>query len=110
MEDWGMLQTVDPGSDNYVTVRSSNGVGLSVEYSPFGQSVRPRMKNLIVRVTGGYLSPGDTITIVFGDTSIVSEGWCLQPFAKSVEPELPYTDRNIVDHSPQTSLWNFCEP
>lgn len=83
VEDWGKLQTTDPMADNYVTAYTSNGVGLNVEYNPFAQSARPRQKSLTVRVVGGYLSPGNTITIVFGDTSKGSRGWCMQTFAES---------------------------
>jgi hypothetical protein len=69
VEDWGALQTTDPAGANYVTAHTSNGVGLAVEFSPHGQSARPRMKCLTVRVAGGYLSP---LTILWGKNQYAS--------------------------------------
>jgi len=81
--DWGGLQTTTPDGYNYVTASTSNGVPLLVDYSPFGMSARPRWKNLTVRVSGGYLSEGDTIAIVFGDTGKGSPGMRMQTFVES---------------------------
>ena len=78
MGDTGTLQTTDPMADNYVSAKSSNGVTLSVDYARRGKSARPRWKSLTVNVTGGYMKEGDTITIVFGDTSQGSNGLKLQ--------------------------------
>ena len=54
-----------------------------VDYSAYGISPRPRWKSLTVRVSGGYLSEADRITIVFGDTSKGSPGMRLQTFVES---------------------------
>ena len=81
--DWGRLQTNDPAAPNYVTVRTSSGARLFLDASPNGMSPRPRNKCLTVRVTGGYLEAGQTITIVFGDTFQGSPGLKLQTFAES---------------------------
>lgn len=81
--DWGGLQTSDPTAYNYVTAKSSTGVPLVVEYRPYGVSGRPRWKSLTVRVMGGYLSEGSTITLVFGDTSQGSPGMKMQTFVES---------------------------
>ena len=78
MGDTGTLQTTDPTADNYVSAESSNGATLSVDYARRGKSARPRWKSLTVNVTGGYMKEGDTITIVFGDTSQGSNGLKLQ--------------------------------
>lgn len=78
MGDAGRLQTDDPGAPNYVTAKASNGATLSVEYRHRGVSARPRWKSLTIGVSGGYLSEGDTITIVFGDTSGGSPGMQMQ--------------------------------
>ena len=80
--DWGYLQTSDPTACNYVTASSSNGTPLELEYHPYGH-VRPWYRVLRVFVTGGYLSEGDTIMIVFGDRSGGSPGLQLQTFCES---------------------------
>jgi len=81
--DWGGLQTSDPTAHNYVTATTSSGVPLDVDYSRYGVSPRPRWKALTVRVMGGYLREGDTITIVFGDTSGGSPGMKMQTFVEA---------------------------
>ncbi len=83
MGDGQPLQTTDPSAPNYVTATSSSGVPLSVEYRSRGASARPRWKSLTINVTGGYLSEGDVITIVFGDTSGGSPGMRMQTMAEA---------------------------
>jgi hypothetical protein len=80
--DWGRFQTTDPKAPNYVTARASNGAGLSVTYAPRGGQ-RPRNKALTVMVTRGCLREGDTITVVFGDTSVGSPGTFVQTFCEA---------------------------
>jgi hypothetical protein len=83
MGDTGRLQTTDPAADNYVSATASNGATLSVVYAPRGASARPRWKSLTVNVTGGYMREGDTITLVFGDTSHGSNGLKLQTMVET---------------------------
>ncbi|MFT5446304.1 MAG: hypothetical protein ACI9DC_001470 [Gammaproteobacteria bacterium] len=83
MGDGQALQTSDPTAPNYVTASSSSGVPLSVEYRHRGTASRPRWKALTVNVTGGYLSEGDVITIVFGDPSKGSPGMRVQTMAEA---------------------------
>ena len=83
MGDTGTMQTIDPTADNYVSAKSSNGATLSVDYARRGKSARPRWKSLTVNVTGGYMKEGDTITIVFGDTSQGSNGLKLQTMVET---------------------------
>jgi hypothetical protein len=80
--DIGGFQTTDPAAPNYVTARSSNDVTLSIEYLPSGH-MRPRDKSVLVRVSEGFLSRGDTITITFGDTSKGSPGMQLQTYCET---------------------------
>ena len=80
--DAGRLQSRDPTAENYVSATASNGTPLRVSYVPGGVSARPRRKSLTVSVAGGYLSEGDTITVVFGDTSGGSPGMRLQTFVE----------------------------
>ncbi len=83
MGDTGRMQTNDPAGDNYVTASASNGVTLSVNYAGRGMSARPRWKSLTVNVSNGYMREGDTITIVFGDTSQGSNGLKLQTMVET---------------------------
>jgi hypothetical protein len=83
MGDGQALQTFEPTAPNYVTASSSSGVPLSVEYRHRGTAARPRWKALTVNVTGGYLSEGDVINIVFGDTSQGSPGMRVQTMAEA---------------------------
>jgi hypothetical protein len=80
--DWGRFQTTDPKAPNYVTATASNGAGLSVTYAPRGGQ-RPRNKALTVMVTRGCLREGDTVTVVFGDTSGGSPGTFVQTFCEA---------------------------
>ena len=81
--DWGRLQTTDPAGANYVSASTSNGVPLTLDYSRYGVSPRPRWKSLTVRVTGGFLREGDEIKVVFGDTSGGSQGMIMQTFVEA---------------------------
>lgn len=83
MGDGDALQTSDPTAPNYVTATSSRGVPLKVEYRSRGMAPRPRWKALTVIVGGGYLSEGDVITVVFGDTSHGSPGMRMQTMAEA---------------------------
>ena len=83
MGDTGTMQTTDPTADNYVSAKSSNGATLSVDYTRRGQSARPRWKSLTINVNGGYMREGDTITIIFGDTSKGSNGLKMQTMVET---------------------------
>ncbi|HIL85129.1 MAG TPA: hypothetical protein EYG52_16650, partial [Pseudomonadales bacterium] len=83
MGDTATMQTTDPTTDNYVSAIASNDATLSVNYARRGMSARPRWKSLTVNVSGGYMREGDTITIVFGDTSHGSNGLKLQTMVET---------------------------
>ncbi|MGA1248730.1 MAG: DUF3604 domain-containing protein [Candidatus Nanopelagicales bacterium] len=82
MGDWGDLQTSNPKAHNYVTAESSTGSRISLTYGGTGHQ-RPWFRSLTAQVHGGYLREGDTITIVFGDTSKGSPGMQMQTFCES---------------------------
>ncbi len=82
MGDWGDLQTTDPSGYNYVTAQSSTDSRLSLAYAKTGHQ-RPWFRSLTVRLHGGYLREGDTITINFGDTSRGSPGMKMQSFVEA---------------------------
>ncbi|MEM7177552.1 MAG: DUF3604 domain-containing protein [Pseudomonadota bacterium] len=78
--DSGMLQTDDPRGINHVTARSSNGAPLTLYVEPYG--FRPWSLALRVTVDGGFMRPGDTIEITFGDRSGGSPGYRIQTIAE----------------------------
>ena len=82
MGDWGDLQTTDPSGYNYVTARCSTDSRVSLAYAKTGHQ-RPWFRSLTVRLHGGYLREGDTITIEFGDTSKGSPGMKMQSFVEA---------------------------
>jgi len=82
MGDWGDLQTADPSGYNYVSAYTNNSSRVSVSYSKTGHQ-RPWFRSLTCRLHGGYLKEGDTITIIFGDTSQGSPGMKMQTFCEA---------------------------
>lgn len=80
--DWGYLQMDDPQGVNYVTAEASNGSRLRLTYQAGGEQ-RPWYRSLTIMVAGDGLYEGDTITIVFGDTTQGSPGLKLQTFCES---------------------------
>lgn len=82
MGDWGDLQTDNPTGYNYVTATTNTDSRLSLNYAKTGHQ-RPWFRSLTVKLHGGYLREGDTITIIFGDTSRGSPGMQLQTFCEA---------------------------
>jgi len=80
--DWGALQTTDPTGYNYVTATASTGARIALNYEATGHQ-RPWFKGLTARLHGGYMREGDTISIVFGDTTSGSPGMKMQTFVES---------------------------
>ena len=79
--DVGRPQFDDPKESNYVTVETSAEANLECSYDAYA-TTRPWTKTLHIKVTGGHLRPGDTVTIRIGDTSEGSPGWRLQTFCE----------------------------
>ena len=82
MGDWGDLQTNDPRGYNYVTASTNTDSRVTLAYGGTAHQ-RPWFRALTVKLHGGYLSEGDKITIVFGDTSQGSPGMKMQTFVES---------------------------
>ena len=82
MTDFGRLQVDDPAAPGYVSAQTSGKARIDLDYAGFGVASRPRWRALTARVRGGYLREGDTITIVFGDTSGGSPGMKMQTFVE----------------------------
>lgn len=82
ISDAGFLQTADPTAPNYVTARSSGEGRLQLKYDRNGGQ-RPWNETLTIYQSGGYLKPGETIEVVFGDTSGGSPGLLMPTFLDS---------------------------
>src|SRR3546814_4303186 len=80
--DQGDLQTSDPTGYNYVSAHTDTGARIRLNYGTTAGH-RPWFKALTAKLHGGYLKEGDSITIVFGDTSKGSPGMKLQTFCES---------------------------
>ena len=68
---YGQLQVDDPAGDNYVSATTSNSsVRLELDqapvWGPYG-GFRSAQGYPVFRVRGASLSPGDTVTVVYGD-------------------------------------------
>ncbi len=73
MGGYGRVQTTDPAGDHYVSARvSREGISLEQDthpiWGPYG-GFRGPAGFPTLRVRGGDLSPGDTITLTYGDTN-----------------------------------------
>ena len=68
-DDGGTWQTDDPMAMNYVTATASNGAQLDLYVEPHPHQ-RPWYNGLRITLKRGYMSPGDTITLVIGDQSV----------------------------------------
>lgn len=77
--DWGKPQSVDPTAADYYTVEHSGDGRISHRWDPKGY-IRPWQKCLVVDVVEWALAKGDTITVVYGDTSGGSPGTVAQTF------------------------------
>ena len=80
--DQGTVQFEDPVALNYVTAKASNGVELALYAEPYPHQ-RPWYNGLRITVEQGFMRPGDTITVVYGDRTGGSPGYRLQTFCES---------------------------
>ena len=79
--DGSPIQFEDPKAPGYTTVKASNGAKLDVSWET-RRNIRPWNKSLYVRCLR-FLSEGDQIEIIFGDTSKGGPGWLMQTFCES---------------------------
>ncbi|GKX32943.1 MAG: DUF3604 domain-containing protein [Rhizobiaceae bacterium MnEN-MB40S] len=80
--DMGQVQFDDPTAAGFTTAEASNGAPLQLKWE-FKRNIRPWSRSLYVGVSGDYLSPGDTITIRFGDRRHGSPGIRMQTYCES---------------------------
>lgn len=80
--DFGPVQFTDPKAPGYTTVEASNGAVLEAKWE-FKRNIRPWSRSLYVGVVKDFLSPGDTITIRFGDRRFGSPGIRVQTYCEA---------------------------
>jgi hypothetical protein len=88
--DMGKPQFADPAGRGYTTAEASNGAGLHLMFDRI--NIRPWVHTLYVRLIGGFLRPGETITVRFGDRRRGSPGIRLQTNAETSFPFKIYVD------------------
>src|SRR5260221_1345750 len=74
--DMGKPQFDEPERANFTTVEASNGAKLKVWDDRL--HIRPYANTLLIRLVGGYLRAGDTVTVRLGDRRHGSPGLRLQ--------------------------------
>ena len=81
ISDSGRPQITDPAAANFVSATSDGDGHLELKYDRHGGQ-RPWNEVLYVFQSGGYLKPGDKITLLFGDTAGGSPGMLTQTFVE----------------------------
>lgn len=80
--DWGRPQFEDPSGDNYATVETSGDAAVEAQWDTDGY-VRPLKDTVTIDVFDGALGPGDTITLMLGETGGGSLGHQAQTFPET---------------------------
>lgn len=96
--DWEVPQFDEPTASGYTTVVTDGAAKLGVSWQPKGY-VRPWTSCIVIDIYDGSLDPGDTITIVLGDTMQGSPGMRAQTYQ-----ETRFELRTLVDPT------NGCDP
>ncbi len=106
MADFGGWQTSDPGADNYVSIRSSNSRVRFVSSTAPLQGMHGGFRNsrptLAFNIASGTLSPGDVVTLTYGDTQAGSRGMTMPSFSSDRMPLPLYI--SFTDDAPYYSL------
>jgi hypothetical protein len=90
--DFGSPQFSDPAADNYSSVSCSRkGTRFETYFDPRGHK-RPFNAVVVIRLAAGPLYPGDTITIILGDTSGGSRGLKVQSFPEAASDFAVFLD------------------
>jgi hypothetical protein len=103
VSDFGSPQFDDPTAPNYCTVQTTGDCRIEPRWDPKGHT-RPWDRALYLQVRGGFLDAGQTIAILFGDTSGGSVGWQVQTFCAHefvfkvlVDPIATYEFKEVPD-------------
>ncbi|MFW9917086.1 MAG: DUF3604 domain-containing protein [Candidatus Thorarchaeota archaeon] len=79
--DWRMPQFLNPKTPNYTTVTTTGTAEFEVCFEGKGY-IRPWRPCLTITIYDGFLAEGDTVTIIYGDTSAGSPGAMSQTFVE----------------------------
>jgi len=79
--DFGVPQFTDMGARDYCSIQTTGDCRIEPRWDPKGHT-RPWDRTLMLKVMSGFLDTGDTVTVVFGDTSGGSPGWRMQTFCE----------------------------
>ncbi|MEM7112177.1 MAG: DUF3604 domain-containing protein [Chloroflexota bacterium] len=103
VSDWGKPQFDKPAEEGYTTVVTDGPAKIGVSWQPRGY-IRPKTPSIVLDIYDGSLRPGDTITVVMGDTSHGSPGIRAQTYLESafeffvlVDPTNSCDPRPITD-------------
>ncbi len=96
MANYGRFQATDATADNYVTIHSTNTKVRFAhgQYPVSGMhgGFRGSADALVFRLASGRLSPGDVVTITYGDTSEGSRGFRMSDVSSDQMPLPIYID------------------
>lgn len=81
VSDWKRPQFLKPKSPNYTTISSTGNAELDVCFEERGY-IRPWRPCMTVTIYDGYLAEGDSVTIIYGDTSEGGLGFMAQTFVE----------------------------
>ncbi|MEM7219196.1 MAG: DUF3604 domain-containing protein [Pseudomonadota bacterium] len=102
MPRYGAFQATDPAADNYVSIAASNpGVAFTADQVGYGGmhgGFRGSAPTLFFRLTEGELTPGDTVTITYGDRAGGSRGFEMSRIASDRMPLPLYVDLDGSGH------------
>ena len=91
--DFGLPQFDKPAADNYTSiVCSRESARFEAYFDPRGHK-RPFNAVAVIRLVGGPLYPGDTITVTLGDTSGGSHGLAVQSFPENASDFAVFMDQ-----------------
>jgi len=90
--DFGHPQFDNPAADNYATVTCSRDGARFETYFDHRGHKRPFNAVVVIRLAAGPLYPGDTITVVLGDTSGGSRGLAVQSFPETASDFAVFMD------------------
>ena len=90
--DFGLPQFDKPAADNYTSIACSReSARFEAYFDPRGHK-RPFNAVAVIRLVGGPLYPGDTITVTLGDTSGGSHGLAVQSFPENASDFAVFMD------------------
>ena len=81
VSDWKRPQFLKPSNVNYTTVITTGNAELDVCFEKSGY-IRPWRPCLTITIYDGFLAEGDTVTIIYGDTSEGGPGSMAQTFVE----------------------------